>query len=345
MKNSPDFLPVFGKEPDKIISDEREEESFGAETVISQEHTGGEVSTSKEKIKISPTDSVGLESLRTELARAGFGKKERFIPMVAEKNVFKSRTETLGVKPPGKFRRWVHLALVGLGLFAGGKLQAADSSAQPKPDTVVGGVPVFKAPMQRSANTTTYEYKGEIRQPRTEAEKAKMLQARHALEAQATAARTEKSASVPAYGQYQQHNEIPPTNVLPRPEFNRERPVNTGNYPAYNEGQFPSTAGSQRQGDVQVIQGGYYEQQPTYPAYNDSYRGRYSNNVVPRMPSTIYYGVPPGGQIPTEKRKLFGQEFEAITRNSAMYGGDSHTRGGNRSGNDAPRRTKKPKSP
>ncbi|MDO8483085.1 MAG: hypothetical protein Q7S86_04695 [bacterium] len=335
MKNSSEFLPVIESSSDVGRLDEAEELAGLTEaSEIMRRRDIGETagSSTLETGTNSSAENFKLRSLRDALTSAAVQKEESFVPAVREGNTFRSRSETLGIEPKGKFRRWMQVALAGLGLLGVNKLQAADSgSVHQKPDAVVAGVPMFKAPAQANINTNVYNYEGETWKPKTPEEKEKMLKARAALEAQAasarvTAVRQEKPSGVASYGQHPQRIENSAPNNGVRPELNQNRSVNTGNYPTGNEGQFINRGGSPRPNDAVFIQGqgGMYYPEPSYPQHNNyDMRGRYSN-----MPSTVYYGVPPGGQIPTETRELFGKKYKAITRDAALGISGSDARGG-----------------
>lgn len=347
MKNSPDnFIPTFGKESNERRPDSAEELAVLEEAAEISRGMDGNEATISRKVSEGLSSAARLKSVREELVRAAPETQAGLKPAVTGDETFRSEAAMANFKPQGKFRKFIHVALAGLGLLAGNTLQAADSKGvDRKPDSIAGGIPVFKSPMQSSTGTNVYNHQEEIWRPKTDAEKEKMLKVRAALEAQAASARAEKSSGTASYAQYRQRSESPIANAGVRPEINQNRPINTGHYPSYDDGRFPNTVNRQIPDNVQVIQGGggIYYPEPSYPQHNYNYgmRGRYSG-----MPSTIYYGVPPGGQIPTEKRKLFGQEFEAITRDAALgISNSSDTRGGHYRGRyDSSPRSKKPKS-
>lgn len=344
-------MPVFGKEPEEVRPDKaeelavfEEEEGRGAGRV---RENGGEIISRDAGGDVSD-EASRLGVLRQELVQAGSKQKREFKPLVPERSVFRSAVETLGTKPSGRLRKFMHFALTSLGLLASDKLQAADSmGVSPKPDAVAAGVPVFRAPTQLNTNTNIYNYQGETWQPKTPEEKEKMQKARAALEAQKASAPAEKSPGVATYGQYQQRNESQASNAGVRPEARSNQVINTGHYPNASEGRFINQVHSSRPNDAVFIQGqgGIYYPEPSYPQHNYNYgmRGRYSS--MP-MPSTVYYGVPPGGQIPDEERELFGKRYRAITRDAALGISNSENRGeGNYQGRyDSTPRPQKPKS-
>lgn len=347
MKNSSEnFGHVFDKEPEESRPDRAEElvvfngESDGAglgrergEKIISSDGGGG-----------VPYETSRLKTLRQELVRSVAKTEGGFKLLAPENSAFKSVAETANIRPYGKFIKFMRVAMAGLGLLASDKLQAADSQGVSlKSDAVSAGVPVFKAPTQPNSSTNVYNYQSETWQPKTEAEKEKTLKERAVFEAQAAAPRPKKSSGAMSYGQYNQHGKNPVVNVAASPGVNHNRLINTGHYPRHNEGQFPNAANRQIPEDAVVVQGrgGFYSQ-PHYPQQNFNYG---SNRRYPRMPGTVYYGVPPGGQIPTEERKLFGEKFQAITRDAALGISGSDRRGGNYRGRyDSTPRSKKPKS-
>src|SRR3989338_7738934 len=311
MRNSPDFLPLYENSSNERGPDKTEElADFGrAPEIMNRRDTG---------------EAVKLELLRAALSRVAAQKEKGFILVGAEGNslnTFRAASETKetkGVKPRGGLRRWVSLALAGLGFVVGGKLQAADSNAPQKPDSIVAGVPVFKATTQPNTGTNVYNYQGETWKPKTEAEKEKMLKARAALEAQAAAAKAGNTLPPSSYGQHQQRIENPAPNIVARPEIRQNQSLNTGHYPNTSEGRFINSVNSPRPDDVVFIQGqgGIHYPEPSYPQHNNyGMRGRYSN--MP-MPSTVYYGVPPGRQIPKEKRRFLGEDYDDITRDAAL---------------------------
>ena len=206
------------------------------------------------------------------------------------------RIESNSRKPAGRLRRLAHLAMAVLGISGADKLQAADSNAQTKPDAIVAGVPVFKAPTQPSADTNVYNYQGETWQPKTEAEKEKMAKAKAALEAQKAAAKPDFSIkAAPAFGDTFSPNAEGPRRVERRPNTPRGggQPLGYGGNPIRrnNFSQFGNQTGAAISLEAGI-------------------------RTRPNYPDVIYHSTP----APTEPRELFGVKFDAATRNAALRG-------------------------
>ena len=363
MKNSNEFTPRFDNKTDD--KEEDVTESPPVFEVLGDIGRQGQTDAFVPARKNLPTFRR-LEALRQELAEGADQTDRSQKPEAVVAAPPGVGSETGVPKPSGKFRKFIHLALAGLGLLAGNKVSGEDLSATRAQLDAKNSQPhVFKAPAQSNTNTNVYRYDQQVWRPTTPEGIAKAEKARALLEAQAVLAQAERGSGMPTGGQRPVQNTNQFMNAGVRPEVNRNQQMNPGSFPNPARPQFRQGGGYPEQNQEQFMYGGSYpepnqeqfmyggnypepirRQFPNGGNYPHPRQGfpRGSNFQYPnQLPDVVYYGVGPGEQIPTEKRKLFGKEFDAITRNSALYGGDTERRGGNRDGKGGPQRPKKSK--
>lgn len=281
-----------------------------------------------------------LRAVREELKNAPIAAAHDFRPLSAGSTAFVSTAEKLAPRKVGTFRRWMLLALAGLGIAGGGKLEGADLSAGKAGAGAkgVGSVPVFKAPTQTNASSGAFTYKQEVWQPKTPEEMEIQRKARERLaeqDAQARQKAAEPSFSVTAAPGFEKGQSAPPARPLV-PELGRG-----GFYKTHGEGAEPTAqdrGGVRREirGNPMYGGGAYYPTHGQGPLTNGP---RYPHQVPNQVYGGAYYpqqgtGISGGidvqissqypdvvgyyGDAPTEKRKLFGVKYDAVTRDSSM---------------------------
>lgn len=281
MKNSPEhFSADFATSPndhEAVPSTAEGAATFEVTGEGRSRYGGDSAVVTPEKSEFSATDTSRILEVRQDLARSGTAETQKDFNLPAESVASKSSVETIGTKPSGKFRKWVQVALAGLGLLAGDKLQGGERPS--------GG-----------------QLPGQGQRP--------------AMSAEASAPSVQnRPVSV---GNFPSSNERQPAGGGILPTSNDRQFSSGGTFPQPNYSQFTSEGNYPQPNRGPSMPRGNYPQ-PNFP------RGQ-SHRYSGQLPDVVEYYVPPGGQVPTEKRKLFGQTYQAITRESVLGQSGSDTR-------------------
>ncbi|MCR4311405.1 MAG: hypothetical protein NUV54_02460 [Candidatus Taylorbacteria bacterium] len=269
-------------------------------------------------------DDVSEDARRIDLVRAELSEEERSEKVLPFEPV-RQRGETFippRFKPKdrslrGKFRQWLNIGLVGLGLMGSHEVQASDTDAPKKGGRSASGVPVFNAPAPVKTDTNVYHYDQKVFTPSPEQQEANRRAIEEAFAAREAIAMREQRINAEMGSQ--------------SPSSSAE--ATRGNFPV--QGQRPSGGGPRMSRGAQMSRenfpvGGQYPAGGSGSVRGRGRGGGYTPIItMGNNPLEAEFGayVHPGGSLPTEKRKLFGQEYDAITRHSVLgVGGPGHER-------------------
>ncbi|MSR78563.1 MAG: hypothetical protein EXS59_00230 [Candidatus Taylorbacteria bacterium] len=286
----------FGKSSDRDDRNVLEVSAGTPERVALFSGDDGEVPIKHGEVGGDFSDAHRIDLVRKELVKNTLNEPPKgFVPLYpAPDKVFQPK-----VRPAGRFKRWFTIAMAGIGLLGASKAEAADLS---KPADKTGGVPVFNAPTVKSADTNIFRYAQPTFKLTPEQLEANKKALKEAYEAR-TAGQRGGNGSVtitahPGFDNSANANQGVSPNVNPNQMNSGNYPVERGN--GMNYGNLPA----QRQSLMN--QGGRI-----VPA-RDQNSGR--QDITYMGGDEVF--VPHGVSLPTEKRKLFGVKYQAVTRHS-----------------------------